>query len=205
MSTMTLNDDSIRRISDGLTRSLKNAKPFFDVMINEIHQNTMLTFRTEGARSGHPRWKSFNNGKGVKALGSTTRTKAGTWNIRLGSDDRPRRNAVQLKEWKSYLIKKGKWSMYKTGPMPGYENDVRYSASSKLLQSSGSFMRSFGRPSGIWETTDNNMRYGTRYHSKKGVTAKDIIGDREVLFLTEQDHRKIRTDFLAFVKKGLQI
>ena len=194
-ATIQLNDAGIKQITGGLTRAMNNCYPFFQKLANEVHQATMLTFRTEGERAGHPKWRGFSQ--------KTLTTAIGTMKIRYGTDKAPERNRQELAEYK----KKIGWGFGDSGFMPDYKSARRYGPDSKLLQASGSFRDSFGFPYGIYEVTGNGMKYGTNYHSKvnRGVTAKDIIGDREVLFLMPQDYIKIKKDFLSFVKAGIKI
>ena len=73
----------------------------------------------------------------------------------------------------------------------------RYSSSSKLLQASGSFRKSFGTPFGIFVNTKRSIKVGTKHE-----LAKDIMSSpkREVVFVTDKDIRKYRKLFQRWLQ-----
>jgi len=71
----------------------------------------------------------------------------------------------------------------------------RYSEGSKLLQASGGFRQSFK----INKATNKSLTYGTNHN-----IAKEIIGDRPVLFFTDSDSSIVGKMFLRFIKEKLK-
>lgn len=112
--TVKFDKQGVQTIINGLMRPLKLNKQFFNVLGIFIDRDKDMAFRMKGARSGMPKWKSFNNGRGIAFYdtkrGSTTRTSSGKWRKRPGTDGSKTR---------------------------------RYSLKSRLLQASGGFKNSF--------------------------------------------------------------
>lgn len=89
---------------------------------------------------------------------------------------------------------------------PGTDGAVgrRYSANSKLLQASGGFRRTFG----IQSISNKSFRYGTfqNLDSSRGpIKTKDIIKDRDVIFLTREDYAEIRGLFAKWTKSKIKL
>ncbi len=170
-TVIDLNKDSVKKFTDVFEKPLQQTDVFFKLLGAKVHQKTMLTFRHQGERDDHKKWLNYNWGKG-HILGGSTRMKSGTWRIRYGTDmkGRPGMQGIPRKTQR------------------------RYSETSKLLQASGEFMRSFR----VTETDKKHMRYETN-HEKASL----IMRRREVLFVTKNDLIEIRKMFLSFYKAGL--
>lgn len=99
----------------GLFKITKKTIDFFKILGASIDRDTLLQFKTEGARGGK-KWKTFSP--------NTLRMPSGKFRIRYGTDKKGR--------------PKGSYT-------PGvYRSGIRrYSESSKLLQASGLFKSSF--------------------------------------------------------------
>lgn len=143
----------------------KETAPLMHALAAFYLQQILRTFRESGARDGFPAWRALSP--------STLQTDAGTFNIRYGTEKRPKRTAAELREYKT---ENNLW--YKRGIMKGYEGDRRYTAGSKPLLAGGHFMRSFQK---IFVSSTRAV-VGTRM--KK---AGDIIGDRSVIRISARD------------------
>lgn len=78
-----------------------------------------------------------------------------------------------------------------------------YSSSSKLLQASGGFRKSFN----ILETGPKSFKFGTfrtLQGSRGPIQTKDIIRDRDVIFLTRDDYREIHGLFKTWTSQEMQ-
>jgi hypothetical protein len=123
-------------------------------------------------------------------------SRVGTRKIRYGTDMKPRRTREDLAEYRSEIG----WGWGRTGFMPGYGAIRRYDTDSKILQASGSFMKSFRT---MW-VDRTGMVFGSNYHSKNGnVGAAEIAGKREVLFITPMDKSFIKTYFGQFWNEAM--
>lgn len=79
----------------------------------------------------------------------------------------------------------------------------RYSSTSKLLQASGQFRKSFK----ILKTTDTRLLYGTRFNIGGKRLAKAIMSgpDRPVLFVTENDKRRYKSLFVSHYREKADV
>ena len=190
--TVKFDKKGISYIVNKITEPIDNARPYFNILGLKVDQVLQQTFRQEGARDGHARWVGLNRGRGVGSKGYTTRTKLGTWNIRYGTDKNPSRTASELREYKT---KNNLW--FKPGPMKGYKSQRRYSGSSKILQASGSFRKTFK----VQKVTNSRMEYGSNFQ-----LMKDMLKDpkRQVLFVTENDKDRWHREFIGFYNRGLK-
>jgi hypothetical protein len=105
----------VQTIVAAIGKPIKNTTQFFTDLGAMIDRDTQLTFRFSGARSGEPKWLTYNWGQGVGYKGSrtfpsSTRYQSGKYKKRPGTDGSARR---------------------------------RYNANSKLLRASGLFQKSF--------------------------------------------------------------
>lgn len=165
---VSFDEKTSKIILDGFERPLKKCKVFFDLLGAYMHGGQIsLTFKFEGERAGHKKWNPFS----LRTLHPSEVKGA------LGS---------------AVFINTKKWNK-----RPGTDGAKtrRYSANSKLLQASGSFMRSFG----IMKTTNKRLKYGTNYEK-----AKEIIGDREVLFVMPADYRTYTSMFSTFIDQEIK-
>lgn len=185
MKEVQFDSNGIQTIINGLEKPINNTRKFFDILATMIDQDTQLTFRLLGARSGHAKWLGYNLGRG-HILGGSTRTELGTWKLRYIKN--PKRTREQLNEYKTA---NNLW--YKRGYMKGYESDVRYSMNSVMLQNSGRFRQSFR----ILDINSNGLRYGTR------MNPKIMSHGREVLFVTTQDLKRWKDEFVKFLSEGI--
>lgn len=169
--TYKFGPQAIRKIVRGMSAPIRDMRSFFNILGVMLDTDTKLTFMREGTRSGNPRWRDFSPG--------TLRTRAGTYNIRYGTDlrGRPRGTYIPFKK------------------RPGIR---RYSSRSKLLQASGSFKRSFG----VKSVTKRKLDYGTVFE-----LAEEIIGkgrrQRQVLFITPGDEAKYARRFAKWWFEGM--
>lgn len=189
-TTLPFNKQSLERIVRGMSRPLTQTRSFFQLLGSWAHQQTQITFRSQGARSGNLPWPPFSP--------KTLATSLGTWKIRYGTDKNPKRTAAELA---SYKTKNKLW--YVSGPMKGYRNERRYGKNSKLLQASGQFRKSFH----IIGVRDKRMIYGTR-HS----LADKIIGNpsnfrryRPVLFMMPNDYTVINRMWFKWYDSKIKI
>lgn len=136
----------------GLKNPLGNAGDFFKTLGVVIDRDTILQFKTQGARGGS-KWKKLNN--------NTLRTKAGTYNIRYGTDLKGRTKGT----YKPGALRKG---------------IRRYSSSSKPLLASGLFQKSFR----IMTVNKRGLKYGTD-HELAGKIGSNPT--RQVLVVTKND------------------
>jgi hypothetical protein len=112
-----------------------------------------------------------------------------TWKIRYGTDMKgmDKNTLTELKK---------KWGWGHRGYMRSGAR--RYGPNSKLLQASGSFMRSFR----IMNINSEGVSYGTAYERAMEIMAgKDK--PRPVLFVTEQDTKFIARQFVEFARRNL--
>lgn len=80
---------------------------------------------------------------------------------------------------------------------PGTDGSAKrtYSASSQLLQASGLFKASFR----VQSANNNKIEYGTRHE-----LAKDIMKNRPVLTVTDDDRDRIKKSYLSFYTQALK-
>jgi hypothetical protein len=178
-TTLNLNSGTRFKLEKMLARPFKNIRQFWTSLALMIDQDTQLTFRHEGARAGRKKWAGFSP--------KTLTTKVGTKKIRYGTDLRPlppdRLRALRAA-----------WGWAHRGEMR--KGVRRYSSSSKLLQASGLFRKSFG----IIKMARDQLIYGTKHQ-----LAEKIMGvkNRQVLFITPQDEQRYLSQFRLFYLKGL--
>jgi hypothetical protein len=174
-------------ILKGISLPIRKNEKYFRIMSIMVDDATQMTFRLEGAR-GRKGWARFSK--------LTMQTPRGTWNIRYGTDKKPKRTAAELRKYKS---DNNLW--YKPGPMQGYKGDRRYGPNSKLLQASGEFRKSFKTIS----IRNGQMFYGIR-GLKMRMLGKKIMSDptRQVLFVTSADRKKWGKAFALFVDRGIK-
>jgi len=195
---MYAGQDVAKRITAGMMLPLKRTKLFFQGLGTKFFQQTMITFRTEGARAGHKKWLSLNMGRGPgffdTVKGSSTRTSLGTWKIRYGTDKKPKRNAEALKKYKT---DNNLW--YVPGPMKGYRSQRRYGPNSKPLQAGGMFRNSFK----VIKTTNRFVKFGSMLNKQ---LVKNIQSNptREVLFVEPQDYKTYRLIWRTFLDKHIK-
>lgn len=117
-------------IANGLKNPLKKTKNYFDQLGLKVDQQTQLTFKVLGARQGHKKWIGFNRGRGTSYMGSTTRTKAGSWNIRRGTDNsRTRRYGAGSKLLQASGGFRQSWKILKTT-----KNRLLYGSTMKIAK-----------------------------------------------------------------------
>lgn len=73
----------------------------------------------------------------------------------------------------------------------------RYDASSKPLQASGNFRKSFS----ISDVTNNSVTYSTNHKLRKVIGARPF---RPVLFVTDKDIERYSKDFKTYIDKGIK-
>lgn len=196
MKSYKLDDKTIKNITDLISAPLANPISFFKELALKIDQQTQLTFRLLGARSGHEAWLTYNKGKG-HINGGTTKTKAGTWKIRYGTN----LNAASVKGKKR--IEKRKASLLKsTGSLIGPHRlgVKRFSTNSKMLQASGTFRKSFQELT--WRTDRKGFTYGTNFPNAEQIMSNPT---RQVLFITPKDRQEYANLFLKYVKENIKI
>ena len=155
------------KIAKGIGRPLKTARPYFQTLGVMIDKDTQETFRSQGRRSGNPAWKPFSP--------LTLRMASGKFRIRYGTDKQG--------------IKGGQGK-----PRKGIR---RYSNSSKLLQASGLFRKSFR----VMRVTNSSLKYGT-VHQLGGKIGSNP--ERQVLFITPRDNARYSETFRKFIDKGIK-
>ena len=81
---LTLGKDDIPKILiNGISRPIENAQPFFSALAAKMFQQSIVTFKRQGARSGNPQWTDFGNGEGVHYYQNKN---TGVWAKRPGTD-----------------------------------------------------------------------------------------------------------------------
>lgn len=181
--SVELNGPGIDKLIAYCRNPMNKTEGFFKNLAAYFDQQTKLTFRSSGARAGHAEWAPLKL--------STILTRVGTRKIRYGTDMKGL-DKGELTELKR------KWGWGHVGMMR--KGVRRYDTDSKPLQASGSFMRSFG-PLYVDRL---NMVYGSTYHSVKGVSAGEIAGKREVLFITAMDRMFIKNSFKIFFEEAMR-
>lgn len=162
------------RIAKGIAGPFKSTRRMFMMLGVQIDRDTQLTFKGQGAYTGRQKWVSFNKGRGVGFMGSTTRTKKGTWKIRYGTDQ-------------SGVGSQGKFR-------PGAR---RYSMSSKLLQASTQFKQSFR----ILKVGNMNMLYGTRHRLAEEIMSNPA---RPAIQYTRVDRDRYAKTIIGWWSKGIK-
>lgn len=158
-----------KKIYNGLEKPFKKSRDVFTQLGVQIDRDTMLTFKRQGAYRGREKWLGYNWGQGVtykgtKSFPSSTRMRSGLYRIRYGTDLTGR--------------KKGTYELFKkrTGIR-------RFSGSSKLLQASGGFKKSFK----VLKIDKKKMLYGTRMDIAQKIMSNP---DRQVVQVTERDKKR---------------
>jgi len=163
--TVKFNKKGIDYIVRKMNEPIDNARPYFNILGLKIDQATQSTFRNLGAREGHAKWAGYS-----------PRTLHPSWTLKDGTG----------------RINWNKWNKRR-----GTDNSKtrRYSGSSRMLQASGSFRKSFR----TLMITKNQLTYGTVHQD-----AEAIIGARPVLFVTNGDRQLWHREFVGFYNRGLK-
>lgn len=181
-TTIKLDGNARRKIEKIISRPFKNIRQFWGALALMIDQDTQHIFRGQGARKNKP-------GTWVDYKASTLATRAGTWNIRYGTDKKGL-PSDKLKALKS------KWGWGHIGEMR--KGIRRYGYKSKLLQASGGFRNSFG----LIRLGRDRMIYGTQHELAEDIMSKPT---RQVLHITPQDEQRYAAQFAKWYSKGLRI
>ena len=172
MATKNIEFDKagIAYINKYLAKPIKNAKHYFFLLAQVIDRDKNFVFQNEGARSGHPKWKGFS-----------LFTLHPSWKVKSFGGG----TALALQKWNK---------------RPGTDGAKtrRYNKSSKLLQASGEFKKSFY----IQSISRNKLKYGSRLKLAGAIMSNP---DRPVLFYTESDKKLWGQMFNKFYKKGLVV
>lgn len=179
--------ENIDRIIAKVRKPQENSLGFFVLLNAKLDQWTQIAFRAEGLRGGNPKWPSWNRGRGFNILGGTTLTKAGTRKIRYGTD----LSAKWPKNIGRPALKRGTTGFIRTGVR-------RYTGSSKMLQASGGFRRSFGRI----RVRKEGLNYGTTFNLAEKIMSSPT---RQVLFITPQDEKEIMRMWLQYNSRLMQL
>jgi hypothetical protein len=171
-TTIRLDKDTKNKFRKLFLNPFKDIRQYWTALLLMIDRDTQLTFRGQGARKGKPgAWEDYSP--------NTLVSKSGTWNIRYGTDLRGRPKG-------SYIPGKLRRGIR------------RYSFSSKLLQASGMFRKSFG----LIKMTRRRLEYGTQHK-----LAEDIMGtkNRNVLHVTASDEKRYLDLFGRWYVRGMRI
>lgn len=175
---MKLDDSAVRYITKGLLQPAERSAELMKLIGQKLDQNTQTTFRLLGARDGHSKWLDYNKGLG-HIPGGTTMNKRGEFKGTRAS------------------------GIWKKRPGTDHAKNRRYSFNSKMLQASGGFRKSFG----VIQTEDNKITYGAQPDWQD--LAESIIdghgANREVLFVTENEHQGYQRLALAWFVKNIDI
>lgn len=186
--TIELNDANIPEILNYIRNPMNKTEKFFQNVASYFDQQTKLTFMLEGDRGDHSKWKELSR--------STIMSRIGTRHLRYGTDMKPTRTRSELASYRHEIG----WGWGRSGFMPGYAGKRRYDTDSKILQASGSFMRSFR----TLEVNRGGMIFGSNYVSADGkTTAAMIAGKREVLFITPMDKMFLTIAFKDFYNQAM--
>ena len=182
--TIKLSQNTLNRIIEGIARPIKKTRTFFTLLGTRIDQDTQLMFQGEGVRPGvnSSGWQPFSP--------NTLKTPAGRYRIRYGTDLRPK-----YPGWKDI-------PRYKTGEKRGQiipHRRRRYSASSKLLQASGGFRKSFKR----LEITPRKLLYGSQLAI--GEKILDTKKKRRVVVITGTDEWRYARIFQQWYDRNFTI
>lgn len=186
---MNLTPENLNQFYKILAAPTNNKPPLLSLLAARIDQFTQSAFRLQGARAGHPAWPAFSK--------KTLKTDAGTWRIRYGTDRNPKRTREELAKYRGDLMRRGRWGWGFTGPMPGYVGTPRYSGNAKLLQSSGSFRKSFK----ILRITANSVFYGTAHERAAQIMSGGGKNPRPVMFVMPSDRKLLLRTVNMFTRE----
>ncbi len=171
--TIRLDKDTKKKFRALLENPFRDIRQYWATLALMIDQDTQRIFKNQGWRKNKPgAWDDFSP--------NTLATRKGTFKIRYGTDLRGRAKGT-----------------YIPGKLRG-GNIRRYSLSSKLLQASGLFRKSFG----ILSLKRHSMQYGTRHQLAEDIMS---VKNRGVLFVTPQDEQRYLNQFRIFYLKGMRI
>jgi hypothetical protein len=171
-------------IQKGISKPIRNSTKYFQTLALIIDQNTQNTFRLEGARAGHSKWKKLSNQTlhPTKMRNGQKVIVMNKWNIRYGTDlsGRPKGSYIPFEKRKGIR---------------------RYSSSSKIFQASGGFRKSFKTIA----IRNGQLIYGIGGLNMRKL-GKDIMSDpeRQVIFVTKTDLDNYRKLFVNFVDRGIK-
>jgi hypothetical protein len=178
---------------NGLIKPTIKGKLFFRKLSSiVVDVDLQQQFRREG-KAGGPR-KIPSKWEWPKFSENTLKTKAGTPRIRYGTDKKPKRTREELAKYKA---DSNIPVPIPVGKMKGYRSQRRYSDSSKLMQASGSFRRSFG----TIKITNKVLEYGTKHPLRKKIGKWPR---RRFLFVTDQDNIRYANVYKRFYKESLK-
>jgi hypothetical protein len=183
--TYQFTKEDMKRMLKDMSAPFLSTKEYFANLGARMDRDTTLVFRNEGAVYGRPKWTPFSP--------KTLKTRLGTWNIRYGTDKKPKRTARELR---AYKTKNNLW--FKPGPMKGYKSDRRYGPNSKLLQASGGFRRSF-KVLSIGKLT---MDYGTKMEEAEDIMDKP---NRPVLMVTPAQEKSYQRMWRNFYLRKMSL
>jgi len=78
-------EDLAKILAKGISKPIRNAKPYFNALATKMWQQSMLVFKKSGSRASHTKWSKFSQ----KTLHPYQDGKLNTkkWNLRKGTDD----------------------------------------------------------------------------------------------------------------------
>jgi len=178
MTVLKFNKESFKIISDRITYPIKNSIVFMKLLGVNIDRDTKLLFKNEGALQpyGIGKWTPF-------AKSTMEKLKCGLGKIRYGTDLKGRPKGT-----------------YK--PNEVRSNMRRYNTSSKLLQASGGFKKTWGKPFGVFQISATRLKYGTNIKIAEKIMS---VKNRQVLKFNERRYQAISNLFYSYIDKGIKL
>lgn len=168
--TITFDANGIKKIQNGFMRVIRDSGKFFDLMAVRVDTDVQLMFKGLGKRPGV-------GGSGWKPF--SVFTLHPSWRTKSG-------RKVDTSRWNK---------RYATDGSVG-----RYSPSSKMMQASGSFRRSFR----VIKKDDNTLEYGTNYELAQEIMSGGGKNKRQVIVFSGKDEVRYRNLFLKYIKDGVK-
>ena len=177
MLTVSINTSEVKKLLKEFQKIDKDTYAFFGVLGAEYFKMTMANFKMLGGRSGHPQWRKLSL-------------------LSMHPSWKAKKSAFPEYKGKRYNPKKWNRRRGTDNAKSRFYND---NSDKNILQAGGSFRNSFT----IQSVTNKKLVFGTT--QKIGdVDTKDIIQDREVLFVNDKDKSIIGRMFMNFVKEKLK-
>jgi hypothetical protein len=174
VKTLKLSKDTFKIIAKGISKPIRQAKPFFMRLAALQQRQTDDTFRRNGGRSGHRTWPELKQ--------STIKSKTGTPRIRYGTDGTPK--AI-------YRKGDGKQRKFRSGVR-------RYGGTrDNILVASGMFRSSFKTQ----KITGAYLKFGTNFSLANSIMSSPT---REVVFVTPKDRTLYWKMWKQYVDEGIK-
>ena len=169
--TVGLNDKGLLTITRAFLVPIQSSREFFkDELAVSIDKDVQRMFKGQGSRK------------------------------RISGEWKPYSPFTLHPSWKTKSGRKTNASKFNRRPGTDKSKSRRYSSSSKLLQASGSFRRSFK----VIKIDDKTMTYGTNYELASDIISGGGKNRRQVLVVTDRDKAFYQKIWFNFNKKKVQ-